>query len=86
VITNSLKYAFKDVEEGKIIVDLRKIENKSFEMIIGDDGIGLDANEESTGLGKKLIETFVKQLQGSINRLKHKGTMFKIEFEGINGL
>jgi len=84
IITNSLKYAFENSIEGKIIVHIKHLKGKVYEMILGDNGIGLIEEEESTGIGKKLIQIFVKQLNGEMQRLGRLGTVYKIKFEKID--
>ncbi|PHS10820.1 MAG: hypothetical protein COA88_00605 [Kordia sp.] len=84
VITNSLKYAFKSKNEGTITVSLKQISHKNYELIIGDDGIGFIQEKESTGLGRKLIQIFTKQLNGTIEKLNSTGTVYKLVFEKID--
>ena len=70
-VTNSMKYAF-DPEGGKIFVSLKRLED-ALELKICDDGGGpvTDTHDEentpqitqSTGLGSKLMQAFVKQLK-----------------------
>jgi len=60
------------------------MENETCELVNCDDGIGLDETKESSGLGEKLIQTFVKQLNGSIERLERPGTIYKIQFQRID--
>tara|TARA_R110001592_G_scaffold17138_1_gene72663 strand:- start:423 stop:2285 length:1863 start_codon:yes stop_codon:yes gene_type:complete len=84
MISNSLKYAFKDREKGTIKIHINYLEKESYEMIIGDNGIGMLESfnfEESNSLGTQLIQIFTEQLNGSIERLKEEGTIFKIVFE-----
>ena len=83
-ITNSLKYAFVDRNKGKLFVHIKYLENKYYEMIIGDDGVGLKEAMNPSGLGSKLIKIFVKQLEGSIERLDQTGTVFKIILKKID--
>jgi len=84
IITNALKYAFKEQDEGKIMVRLKMMENETCELVIGDDGVGLDETQKSSGLGEKLIQNFVRQLEGTIERLEQPGTVFKIQFQKID--
>ncbi len=87
IITNSLKYAFKNSENGVINISLIHIEGLKYQLLIGDDGIGITKEvweKESTSLGKKLIYIFTKQLNGSIELLDKSGTNFKILFEDID--
>lgn len=83
-VTNSLKYAFVDRNEGKLTVHIKYLEKKYYEMIIGDDGVGLTEAITPSGLGSKLIKIFVKQLEGSIERLDQPGTVFKIILKKID--
>jgi len=85
LITNSLKYAFKDKTNGIIYLKLQKKLNDSLEMIIGDNGsgIGIEINTESDHMGTKIIQTFVKQLNGTIDLLDEPGTNFRLNFNLI---
>jgi two-component sensor histidine kinase len=84
IITNSLKHAFSSEEENTITLSLVKKDDALFEMLISDDGIGFDSAILKKGLGQKLISIFVKQLNGSIELLKQKGTTYKIIFQEIS--
>jgi len=85
IISNSLKHAFKNINNGEIKVHIQPLYNNStFEMIIGDNGTGLNDNEKSTGLGTKLIKIFTKQLNATIKRIDEPGTNFKFIFEKID--
>lgn len=83
VITNSLKHAFVNKNNGLITVHIKQCENDSFEMLIGDDGVGFNSKAipHGSGLGTKLIEIFIKQLNGSIKLLNQEGTMYKVVFQ-----
>lgn len=81
VITNSLKYAFVNKNKGVIIVSLKKVRTKVYELIIGDDGVGFIPKKESLGLGTKLIQIFTKQLNGKIEMLNEPGTVYKLVFK-----
>ena len=82
LITNSLKHAFKNTNEGTIIVSFKQV-STAYKLIVGDDGIGFVLKKESGGLGTKLIQIFTKQLGGTITKLKQPGTVFKVEFEKL---
>lgn len=62
---------------------MKQIGPNTFEMLIGDDGVGFDSKIKPTGsgLGTKLISVFIRQLNGSIELLKKEGTMYKIVFQ-----
>lgn len=80
LITNSLKHAFKNTNEGIIIVSFKQV-NNLYELIIGDDGVGFVPENKSAGLGTKLTQIFTKQLGGTIEIMNKPGTVYKIEFE-----
>jgi len=87
VITNSLKYAFREDREGKIFVRLNRLENGRFRLIIGDDGVGMALNlshPDSESFGTELISALTEQLNGDIVRLNDRpGTVYQIDFEDV---
>jgi len=86
IITNALKYAFIDKSNGEIMVTLNHLDGKNYELVIGDDGIGLseEQQKESTGIGTKLIQTFTRQLNGTMDLLDQTGTVYRFRFEAID--
>lgn len=85
VITNSLKYAFKDYSEGEITMEMKRIapDQDKHLLIIADNGIGLDKEKLDNfedSLGMELIQTFVSQLDGTVELDLAKGTKYIIEF------
>ena len=64
LVTNALKHAFPNGRPGTIQVALRT-SGRAVELIVEDDGIGIDSSVQSqgTGLGSRLVETFVRQLK-----------------------
>ena len=84
IITNALKYAFNEKDNGCISLHIAPLDHKKFEMIIADDGSGYELKSESTGLGTKLIQAFTKQLNGSMKRINKSGTRFEFTFDMIS--
>ena len=80
VITNSLKYAFKNQENPVITVRLKQLSNTKNELFIADNGIGYDSENENKGLGTKLIQSFTKQIHGTIHHSTNNGTSVTITF------
>ncbi len=83
LITNAIKYAFHNLEEGEICVGLKE-KDKMIELIIEDNGIGLPPEfdiSKSNSLGLQLVTTLVEQLDGEINIINGKGTKYLITFE-----
>ena len=87
VISNALKYAFEEDRVGRITVSLKKADSNKYEMIIGDDGIGLEENileKADESFGTELIGALVEQLNGSIELMDtDKGTYYRILFEDV---
>ncbi|MEQ9186862.1 MAG: tetratricopeptide repeat protein, partial [Cryomorphaceae bacterium] len=86
LISNSLKHAFVDKEEGTINVVMRRNEAGLFELEVGDDGVGLPDDFSFTNahtLGMELVVTLTSQLDGKVDRIEKPGTHFRIEFIGL---
>ncbi len=80
IVTNSIEHAFVGRDSGKITMRVEP-ENGGFKLMISDDGIGMtEEDEDSVNLGTELIQTFVDQLEGSIERLSQEGTGYEIRF------
>ncbi len=89
IISNSLKYAFNNVNEGIIEISLkRNLTNGEFEMIIGDNGLGFDKakfdHSDNTSLGFELIKILSEQLNGTVELFERSGTFFRIKFFEID--
>jgi two-component sensor histidine kinase/Tfp pilus assembly protein PilF len=84
IVVNSLKYAFCDSGDGIINLQIKQLNNTTFEMLIGDNGVGLKSYKNTSGLGSKLISIFTKQLNGTLEIMKVPGTTYKIIFEKID--
>ena len=85
IVSNSLKYAFKGLDKGKVVIHLTENENgESYKLIVGDDGIGMPNDlleKDGSTLGIELIKIFVSQLDGDLKRTEDKGTVFNITFK-----
>ncbi len=87
LISNSLKYAFKDNEaenkKGIIKIDFNKNGSCKLVLIVSDNGIGIPDNldeKKKNSLGLQLVEALVNQLEGTLNIESNSGTSFKITF------
>lgn len=82
LITNAIKHAFKDRTHGKIEVSFRR-ELKSFLLCVSDDGISMPESiqpGQSSSFGIQLLDIFIKQLGGTIEIIREKGTKFHMRF------
>ena len=84
LITNSLKYAFLNIEEGEINIKLKKTEDL-IELEYADNGVGFPGEfdwKNSKTLGFKLVRNLVEnQLDGSLDIKSENGTKFIIKFD-----
>jgi PAS domain S-box-containing protein len=83
ILTNTMKYAFKDRLEGSIALSARLRDGMVF-MEISDDGVGLPESldfESSTSFGLMLIKMLSDQLDGTIRLERGKGTKYSLEFK-----
>ena len=83
ILTNAMKHAFKENDDGLITVNFSTQDGKS-RLIIQDHGVGIPDSitiEDSTGFGIQLIKLMTKQIHGKIKVERSKGTKFIIEFE-----
>ncbi|HEY3363432.1 MAG TPA: sensor histidine kinase, partial [Methanosarcina sp.] len=85
LVSNSLKYAFSDKNDGKIRIKLHREEdsNNSFILRVSDNGVGIPENieiEELNSLGLQLVTTLVDQLDGELELKRNNGTEFIIRF------
>lgn len=67
LITNSLKYAFSDIEKGEI-----KITYEANEFIYSDNGPGILTDKKEGSLGLKLVKLFATQLGATVRSEKTK--------------
>ena len=84
VITNSLKYAFPDKNEGSIFIETQQDVSSQYIIRIWDNGVGLPKGfdyENSDSLGMQLIILLTEQIEGSLEvESSSKGTKFQIAF------
>jgi two-component sensor histidine kinase len=82
-ITNAYKHAFNEREGGHIQVNVTRESAANVVLTIRDDGIGFDTganSADSSGLGRSLIEAFVRQLRGELETRSDDGTVVQVKF------
>ena len=85
LVSNSLKYAFPEVKNGKIQVSLKRHNNK-YELTVSDNGIGFPEDldfRNTESLGLQLVNNLVEQIDGQITIDINQGTEFKIIFKKL---
>jgi ligand-binding sensor domain-containing protein/two-component sensor histidine kinase len=87
IISNSLKYAFKegDAQQNIIKFIMDRMGEKEYKMVIGDNGKGssVSLEESHATFGMELIKMLIDQLHGKIARLDEKGTVYEIIFKEL---
>nr|MBA3972157.1 hypothetical protein [Bacteroidota bacterium] len=87
VISNSFKYAFNEIEDGLIEIELHKSNvSDEYTIIIGDNGKGYDQkllDSENSTLGLELIKILATQLNGTIERIEKEGTYYILKFKPL---
>lgn len=81
LLTNSIKYAFK--EDGGVIIIELSCHDGHCVFVYSDDGIGVEEPDKLAGrksLGIKLIHLTAKQLGGSVKISSPEGLKYEIEF------
>ncbi|WP_420316693.1 tetratricopeptide repeat protein [Ekhidna sp.] len=75
LITNSIKYAFDDNENGTLEIHMKE-EGDSLNVTVADSGKGLDENalQNSNAFGWKMIQSLSRKLKAEVNVNAENGT------------
>lgn len=86
LVTNSFKYAFKEIENPRLRIEISKSED-SYQLSIKDNGSGMKETFDflnSPTLGVEIIQALTEQLEGTISYTStEKGTSIKIKFKEV---
>lgn len=83
LVTNALKYAFPAGAEGIIYVSLGALIDGSFQLVVWDNGVGMDEKFDiirATSLGMRLVKMLTDQLSGSLSFNCSQGTRVTVTF------
>ena len=85
LITNCIKHAFPDKMKGLIEIKLHRTLDE-YELVIQDDGVGFpkdfDLKNVKT-LGMELVNSLVRQLEGTLSLEKEPKTVFRLKFKEL---
>ena len=82
-ITNAIKYAFPNKQNGEITISMKK-KKVYYVMCIKDNGVGVSENfsfDGSPSLGMTLIKGLTRQLDGAFTLKNTNGTLVEIVFK-----
>jgi PAS domain S-box-containing protein len=83
LVSNSLKYAFPDMDHGRIEITLKKTQRNKLQLCIADNGKGIPENMDFRNvksLGLQLVCSLTEQIGGIISMTNKVGTKFCILF------
>ena len=83
IVSNSLKYAFPNGQEGQVTIRLKSLPENKIRISVKDNGIGISEEYElqnPSTLGLQLIGALTSQLNGEVEMLRSNGTTFNITF------
>jgi two-component sensor histidine kinase len=83
LVLNAIKHAFKGQDHGLIRITLESVERSRFRLVVADNGAGLPSSEArttSSGIGMKLLDGFLRQLDGELTVEGPPGTRFVVLF------
>ena len=86
LVSNSLKYAFPDNNDGLVEIIVEELARDEYILIVRDDGVGLPVGldpAQSTSLGLKLVTSLVQQLNGTLVMDNTNGVSFEIKFKKV---
>jgi PAS domain S-box-containing protein len=83
LMTNIFKHAFKNKNDGRILIELNKTENHLI-LSIQDNGIGIDERvsaNKSSGFGLTIVKMLTEQLKGTYTIENYNGTRSVLKFD-----
>jgi len=83
LITNSLKHAFVEEEEGKIDINISELSKEGYFNFIYVDSGKWKASEKTNSFGLELIATLTEQLDGKVERSYSDGTRYEFTLKDL---
>jgi len=84
LLTNSLQHAFDNRDDCKVFISFKK-KSQGYELLVEDNGQGLDHVPRKNTIGLQLVDIFVSQLKANMQRESKNGLKYKIKLK-LNGL
>jgi len=83
LVVNSFKYAFRGLNRGRIMLNLKKKQEGKVVFEVSDNGVGLPQDFDKTSnksLGMTLVRNLSKQLDADFTFMNDKGATFSLQF------
>lgn len=87
LMSNSLKYAFPAKRTGSLLISAKRDEGGPLTLTVTDDGIGMPPGfnpDQITTMGLTIVETLVRQLEGTINWPSSSQARFILQFTPLS--
>jgi len=81
LITNAVKYAFPNDQNGTLKITLEKRSSDILHLVVSDNGVGKSAMTKGTGFGGQLISLLTMQLNGKMTEENLNGTTVLFDFK-----
>lgn len=81
LLTNTIKYAFPEGRDGRVLIKLEKQKNGNLYLEVADNGMGKSGVTKGTGFGTQLISLLTRQLGGSMREEIKNGTRILFDFK-----
>ncbi|MBC7851410.1 MAG: ATP-binding protein, partial [Chitinophagaceae bacterium] len=85
LVSNSLKYAFKNGQHGSVYISLKEKDN-GLELVVKDSGqgypVGMDSQQDKT-FGLQLIQSFARKLKATLNLYNDNGAVASLQIKKI---
>ncbi len=83
LMTNALKYAFTPNDQGVLGIEIKREQGDTVLLKVWDNGVGVPADldiEHGQSLGLRIVSSLVRQLRGSMQLNRERGTEWVIHF------
>jgi two-component sensor histidine kinase len=81
LVTNSFKYAFTESNlDPELNILFQNTENGHYQLIVSDNGPGLNEDKITKSIGLKLVDGQIKQLKGSMKIESNNGLKYHFQF------
>jgi len=83
LVTNAMKYAYRDTQQGEVRIRLEH-SGDGVELRVEDDGIGWDGTgtPQGTGLGSRIVKAMAHSLGATVSYGGGTGTSVSLQFAG----